>query len=218
MRIKSVFVAFMLCLGISMYGQERCGDSRVLVSVDFGKGVLFGKSNLSPLGVDYRGEYKSGYSINAKALYLLDKHWGVGLKYNYFGASQDYLLADNAKYADDIEMYYVAPQLEIRCPFKDAFVLACTVGAGYMHYQNKGLGAKEVKYTASSFGTNMDLKLEYKILKKLSLIGGASCLTGNNFKKLKMASEDETVTIEPDSRNRIRLFRMDYVLGVVAHF
>ena len=218
MKVKSFFVLLLLCIGCSLSGQEKSSDSKVLVSADFGKGVLFGKSNLSPLGLDYRGEYKSGYSINAKALYLLDKHWGVGVKYNYFGASQNYLLAGGAKYADDIEMHYVAPQLEVRCPFKEVFVLACTAGAGYMRYQNKGLGETEVKYTSSSFGTNMDLKLEYKILKRLSLIGGASCLMGNSFKKLKTSTKDETVTLEPDSRNRIRLFRMDYVLGVVAHF
>ena len=44
------------------FAQSFSGD-KLFISVDGGKGVLFGKSNLSPFGVNYRGEYNGDLTI-----------------------------------------------------------------------------------------------------------------------------------------------------------
>lgn len=47
----SFLFAFLSIIG---FAQSFSGD-KLFISVDGGKGVLFGKSNLSPFGVNYRG-------------------------------------------------------------------------------------------------------------------------------------------------------------------
>ena len=58
MRKLILFFLFVFSVTVG-FAQSFSGD-KLFISVDGGKGVLFGKSNLSPFGVNYRGEYNGG--------------------------------------------------------------------------------------------------------------------------------------------------------------
>ena len=68
------------------------------------KGVLFGKSNLSPFGVNYRGEYNGGLTCNVKTLIELINFGFAGLKFNLSGTSANYTLDDETNVADNVEL------------------------------------------------------------------------------------------------------------------
>ena len=59
MRKLILFFLFVFSVTVG-FAQSFSGD-KLFISVDGGKGVLFGKSNLSPFGVNYRGEYNGGF-------------------------------------------------------------------------------------------------------------------------------------------------------------
>ena len=73
MRKLILFFLFVFSVTVG-FAQSFSGD-KLFISVDGGKGVLFGKSNLSPFGVNYRGEYNGGLMCNVKTLYRIDKIW-----------------------------------------------------------------------------------------------------------------------------------------------
>lgn len=218
--MKKVFVCFLFVLFcMSVSAQTYSGD-KFIVSAELGQGVLFGRSNLSAFGVDYRGEYKKGFSGNVRALFLIDKSWAVGLKYNLFSSSANYALFDGNRVADDVDVQYVAPQFGIRRMINEKFVLSGTLGAGYMHYQSNGIydGNGEFECTSSSLGVNMDFMLEYRLFKNFAVSGGVSFLGSNGFKKIKVMQDEESETLRPDKWNRIRMLRVDYILGFMVYF
>lgn len=191
---------------------------RFIVSAEAGKGVLIGKTNLSPLGADYRNEYNSGYSINVKALYLLDEQIGVGLKGNIFCTTGNYLIDDETKYADNIEISYIAPQLEIRRHLKKVFLMSLTMGIGYIHYKSASANEVKMKTTSNSYAVNMDFMFEYEVLKSFSLRGGVACLAANDFHKNRITINNEKSTVKPEKWNRIQMYRIDYLVGLVYSF
>lgn len=92
--MRKLILSFLFVLSsIIGFAQSFSGD-KLFISVDGGKGVLFGKSNLSPFGVNYRGEYNGGLMCNVKTLYRIDKFWVAGLKFNLSGTSANYTLDD----------------------------------------------------------------------------------------------------------------------------
>lgn len=191
---------------------------RFIVSAEAGKGVLIGKTNLSPLGADYRNEYNSGYSMNVKALYFLDKQIGVGLKGNIFCTTGNYLIDNETKYADNIEISYIAPQLEIRRHLKKEFLISLTMGVGYIHYKSASANEVKMKTTSNSYAVNMDFMFEYEVLKRFSLRGGVACLAANDFHKNRITINNEKSTVKPEKWNRIQMYRIDCLVGLVYSF
>lgn len=214
---RLLICVFLFIIALSAIAQNESAQ-RLLVSAEVGKGILIGKTNLSPLGVNYRNEYSSGYSLNVKALYLLDKQFGVGLKGNVFCTTGNYLIDSDTKYADNIEINYVAPQLEIRRRLKETFLISLTCGIGYMHYKSVSANEIKMKTTSNSYAINMDFMFEYEMLKKFSLRGGVSCLSANNFNKNRTTINDEKSTVKPEKWDRIQMYRIDCLLGLVYSF
>ena len=103
MRKLILFFLFVFSVTVG-FAQSFSGD-KLFISVDGGKGVLFGKSNLSPFGVNYRGEYNGGLTCNVKTLYRIDKFWVAGLKFNLSGTSANYTLDDKTNVADNVELW-----------------------------------------------------------------------------------------------------------------
>lgn len=144
--MRKIFLAFCLYfISTAFINAQSVSNNKFSVSVDLGAGSVFGHSNLSSYGVDYRKEYKSGFSGNIKASYLLNKAFQVGLKFNLFSASENYNLAranDLAKstqIAEDVELLYIAPQIGYRTMITDKWCLDCMAGAGYTHYNSESL-------------------------------------------------------------------------------
>lgn len=216
--MKKLTLSFLFALSCIVAFAQNDSSERFSVSVELGKGVLFGKSNLSPFGIDYRGYYSGGITCNIKALYRFEGFWTAGLKYNLFVTSGNYALADETRVADDVELHYIAPQVGIKRAINQKLDFSCTVGAGYLRYKDKGLCNGEFKYASDSWGGNLDMMFEYELFEHFAVNGGFSFLGGNEFKKMKATMGDEKETFKPDKWNRIYIQRIDFLLGIVARF
>lgn len=58
--MKTFVLSFLFVLFTLAGFAQNFSEDKLFISVEGGKSVLFGKANLSPFGVDYRGEYDGG--------------------------------------------------------------------------------------------------------------------------------------------------------------
>ena len=195
MRKLILFFLFVFSVTVG-FAQSFSGD-KLFISVDGGKGVLFGKSNLSPFGVNYRGEYNGGLTCNVKTLYRIDKFWVAGLKFNLSGTSANYTLDDETNVADNVELWYLGPQLGFKIPITERTLISCVLGAGYLHYRDEGRSNSE-----------------YKLTDHLAVNGGFSVLSGD-FKKIEMTADEKKETLRPNKLDRLYMRRLDFQLGLV---
>ena len=212
MRKLILFFLFVFSVTVG-FAQSFSGD-KLFISVDGGKGVLFGKSNLSPFGVNYRGEYNGGLTCNVKTLYRIDKFWVAGLKFNLSGTSANYALDDGTNVADNVDLWYLGPQLGFKIPINERTFFSYVLGVGYLHYRNEGRSNADFKCSSGAFAGNMDFGIEYKLTDHLAVNGGFSILTGD-FKKIKATVDDKKETLRPDKLDRIYVRRLDFQLGLV---
>ena len=217
--LKSSLIAILLLMATVSYGQSA-PDTRLQITAELGTGVLFGPSNLSPWGVDYRGEYKSGFSGNLKALYQLNKILVVGLKYSLFAASENYALSKDERVADDVSLNYIAPQIGSRRMIGEKFIFGYAIGAGYLRYDcNSRLSETEYKFNSTSWGANADFTLDYQLLDCMAIGFDISLMGGNRFKKLNETVGDaKEVTLHPEKWDRLKVMRADFLLGVKVAF
>lgn len=213
--MRRMFFTFSLCLisAVIMNAQSLSND-RFSVSVDLGAGRLFGHSNLSSYGVNYRGEYKSGFSGNVKASYLLNKVFQAGLKFNLFSTSGNYNLAQDTQVADDLDLIYIAPQIGYRTMISEKWSFDCMAGAGYMHYKSLSLHNQVERECSKGFlGVNADLSFARQLYRNL-YIGANISVTGGHTSSLKetIAGKEETLTL--DKWNRIKVLRTDVMLSL----
>lgn len=214
---KFILLFLWLCYCIGSFGQKR-SQADFFISADFGIGILMGKSNLSPVGNDYRKEYKTGITANLISFYSFNKRVGIGVKYNYFGTSGEYdLVGEHVNYKDDICIHYIAPQFGYFMVLNRNFRLNYGIGIGIMHYKNN-VGSMEWKTSSNSLATNIDVNLTYKITKNVSFQTGLSYLKGNNFKKVKQNVDGIESSLIWENERRIRLHRIDYTIGITGHF
>ena len=108
--MKRLFLSIVILLGCSslLFAQSFTNE-KLYVSVDAGIGTLFGNSNISSFGADYRKDFNSGFSANIRANYLLNDIIQVGLKYNLFTASEN-LTFDTGSIPEDVQLNYIGPQ------------------------------------------------------------------------------------------------------------
>lgn len=212
--MKTFVLSFLFVLFTLAGFAQNFSEDKLFISVEGGKSVLFGKANLSPFGVDYRGEYDGGMMCGVKALYRIDKFWVAGLKFNLSATSANYALDDETKVADNVELWYLGPQLGFKLPINDRLLFSYVVGVGYLHYRDEGRSAADFKCKSGVMAGNMDFLLEYKLTKHLAVNGGFSVLSGD-FKKIKMTVNDKKETIRPDKLDRIYMRRIDFQIGLV---
>ena len=188
MRKLILFFLFVFSVTVG-FAQSFSGD-KLFISVDGGKGVLFGKSNLSPFGVNYRGEYNGGLTCNVNTL------------------------DDETNVADNVELWYLGPQLGFKIPITERTLISCVLGAGYLHYRDEGRSNSEFKCTSGALAGNMDFLVEYKLTDHLAVNGGFSVLSGD-FKKIEMTADEKKETLRPNKLDRLYMRRLDFQLGLV---
>lgn len=217
--LKSNLIAILLLMTAVSYSQNA-SDTRLQVTAELGTGVLFGPSNLSAWGVDYRNEYNSGFTGNVKALYRLNKILVVGLKYSLFVASENYELSKDERVADDVSLNYIAPQIGCRRMINEKFIFGYAIGAGYLRYDCKSrLSETEYKFNSASWGANADFTLDYQLLECMAIGFDISLMGGNRFKKLNETVGDaKEVTLHPEKWDRLKVMRADFLLGVKVSF
>lgn len=213
MRKLILFFLFVFSVTVG-FAQSFSGD-KLFISVDGGKGVLFGKSNLSPFGVNYRGEYNGGLTCNVKTLYRIDKFWVAGLKFNLSGTSANYTLDDETNVADNVELWYLGPQLGFKIPITERTLISCVLGA----WISTLIGMKvevivNLNDTSGALAGNIDFLVEYKLTDHLAVNGGFSVLSGD-FKKIEMTADEKKETLRPNKLDRLYMRRLDFQLGLV---
>ena len=87
-----------------------------------------------------------------------------------------------------------------------------------MHYKSDSANEIKMKTTSNSYAVNMDFMFEYEMLKSFSLRGGISCLAANNFNKNRTTINNEKSTVKPEKWDRIQMYRIDCLLGLVYSF
>ena len=216
-KMRKLILSFLFVLSAMVGFAQSFSKDKLFISVECGKGVLFGKSNLSPFGIGYRGVYDGGLMCNVKALYRIDMFWVAGLKFNLSGTSANYGLDDGTNVADNVDLWYLGPQLGFKIPINERTFFSYVLGVGYLHYRNEGRSNADFKCSSGAFAGNMDFGIEYKLTGHLAVNGGFSILTGD-FKKIKMTLDDVEETLRPDKLDRIYVRRLDFQLGLIFCF
>lgn len=216
MKKKNLLLLFLFC-SLSLFSQEKL-QNKFLVSADVGIGFLVGNSNLSPVNPDYKNEYKHGISSNLQVLYLLNKRIGIGMKYNYWKTSGKYeLVGGSVNYEDNVNLHYIAPQLELITPLTNSLSLINTVGVGYMRYKNKA-DLLRWKMSTNSFAANIDMMLDYKVTSRFAVRLVTSYLTGSGFKHVKQTADGIESSSNWEKERRIKIHRIDCFIGIACHF
>lgn len=212
---KLLFILLLLIGGNSIFGQPAISE-KFSISLDLGKGYLFGKSNLSPYGINYRGEYKNGFTGNIRGSYLLNRTYQVGIKYNFFTTSENYVLDKGEQVADDVTLQYIAPQMGFRKMVTDRLCLNYMYGGGYMHYRSKGLcNSVEHKYRKGFIGANADMAFTYRLFKN-QYIGINTSIMGGRTKSFKETVEQTTQTVDLNKWDRIKILRADVTVSFMC--
>ena len=172
--MRKLILSFLFVLSAMVGFAQSFSKDKLFISVEGGKGVLF-----------------------VKALYRIDKFWVAGLKFNLSGTSANYALDDGTNVADNVDLWYLGPQLGFKIPINERTFFSYVLGVGYLHYRNEGR-------------SNAD----FKLTDHLAVNGGFSILTGD-FKKIKATVDDKKETLRPDKLDRIYVRRLDFQLGLV---
>lgn len=215
--MKRFILLFALLSAVSLSSfAQPASEGKFSLSAELGTGQLFGNSNLSPYGASYRGAYDKGFSGSIKAFWVPDD-WLVGLKYNFFTASENYEAGGMGMLAEDVNLNYIAPQVGLRRMVAPRLCMEYTIGAGYMHYRAEGFanGKERPTYSTGFLGANMDLGFSYRLYKGFYLGVGAS-LTGGNSSSLTEKDGGLEREMDLEKWNRIRVLRADFHLSFKA--
>ena len=190
--MKRFILLFVLFSAVSFASfAQSSSEGKFTLSAEFGAGHLLGNSNLSPYGVSYRDAYDKSFSSNVEVFWLLDELWQVGLKYNFFTASENYEVDGVGMLAENVNLNYIAPQV--------------------------GLRRMKPTYSTDFLGANMDLGFSYRLYKGFYMGAGAS-LIGGNSSSLDVDDNGVEGTVDLSKWNKIRVLRADFHLSFKAVF
>lgn len=219
--MKRLILFFALVLsGISLSFAQNLStyDSKnsFSLAVELGTGKLFGNSNLSPYGAHYRGVYDNGFSGNIKAFWRPGKVWQVGVKYNFFTASENYEPEGVGRLVEDVSLNYIAPQVGVRQQVGKRVEIDYTIGAGYMKYKSEGFCEDQEwdKFNTGFWGANFDLGLSYRVCKNWFLGLNASLMGGSSSSLTQKEWIGREETLDLDKWNKIRVLRADLGLSI----
>lgn len=218
--MKRFILLFVLLSAVSFASfAQSSSEGKFTLSAEFGAGNLLGNSNLSPYGVSYRDAYDKAFSSNVEVFWLLDELWQVGLKYNFFTASENYEVDGVGMLAENVNLNYIAPQVGLRRMITPRLCMEYTIGAGYMHYRTEGFAddKEQPTYSTGFLGANMDLGFSYRLYKGFYMGAGAS-LIGGNSSSLDVDDDGVEGTVDLSKWNKIRVLRADFHLSFKAVF
>jgi hypothetical protein len=132
---------------------------------------------------EYLQKLKSGFNIEAEAGYFIKKAYGIGLRYNFFRATNymdniTFIVSNGHSFdtvvgnmGDNIGIHYIGPVFYYRF-FNRNEKIAWLIGIslGYARYVNNGiLMSEDVKFSASTAGISAILGADYFILKNMAI-------------------------------------------------
>lgn len=213
--MKRLFLLFVL---ITSTTASICAQSltneRLSMTFDVGAGVLLGNSNLSSYGADYQKNFNCGLSANIEANYKIKKDFLIGAKFNLFTASENLGTKEGESIAEDVQLYYIAPQVGFSKKFAKSWHFDWLMGGGYMHYNSKSqLESNELKCNKGFFGANFDLNITRHLFKHIYLGAGVSFMGGNTSElKTELGNTEQTVKL--NDTDKIKMLRADFTLSI----
>lgn len=194
-------------------------DAPFSLTAEVGAGFLFGNSNVSPLGGDYRQHYNHGFAANVKLDYRLDQRWFVGLKYNYFLASEDYRTLDEQPVNDDLHLHYVAPQIGFRRQLGERWCMNYAVGIGCMYYKSRAqVDHTDLDSHKAFLAGHFDLAFDYRLAKGFYM-GLTASVNGGRTSKLKQQQGDgPSTTLDLEGWDKIKVMKGEVMLRWRATF
>lgn len=214
----TLFILTLLLACTTATRAQSPSEGRFSLAVYAGSGFLIGPSNLSPHGIDHRQAYKHGLTTDIRAYYDA-KHVGlVGMKFNFFSASGNYQLNGQIPVAEDINLFYIAPQWGDRCRMNNRLQAEYVLGVGYLNYRNEGVtGGIERQYTRGIFAANIDLALYYDLGRNFH-IGLSASFLGGKSSSLKEKTDGKTATVKLEKWDQIKVNRADLTLSILRIF
>lgn len=174
---------------------------------------------------DYYGDLKSGTIASANVVYLFKENMGVGMKYNLFTSSSkidNAVLDYNGDGSLDIvnikeKLYYnfIGPSFYTQMPLNRAktFQFSGQVALGYLHYRDEMRSTNNILATGGTFGSNMELGLEYFISKNWAIALSAEATSG----LLRNISLDDGVnsgSVDLKGDSRINMSHIAILFGI----
>jgi hypothetical protein len=208
-----------LLIGIAAVSAQNFSEGRFSMSLHLGESVLFGHSNLSAHGIHFRKEHKHGFSADLRAFYDVKDFGLIGLKLNGFLSAANHEQGGTS-IAEDLTIFYIAPQIGDRCRLTKKIHLEYALGAGHMYYQSKSfIGDNENEFLGNKgfLGANADLSFSYNINKHFSIGAGVS-LVGGSTSSLKAEYKNEKKDHTLDKQDKIKMARADFALSVKRVF
>ena len=218
--LKLIVAIFaILSFSYALYAQEENNRSpKFTYEAGFGKSILAGFQNMSPWGVHYRGNYNSGYGINAQFNYIFKDRSLLGLKFDGFGVAGNYKIEDNQLVTENINTYYLAPQLGWWRSISPRVSFLSNIGVGYALYQSSGLlDNTEYSIYSHMLGFNVDISLDYLITKQTS-IGCKTSVFGAFSDKQYREIGGEKSEFKMDKWNKINPSKIDFSIFYRIYF
>ena len=131
----------------------------------------------------YLEKLKSGFNMEAEAGYFIKKNYGIGLRYNFFRATNymdniTFIIANGHSFdtvvgnmGDNIGIHYIGPVFYYRF-FNRNEIIAWLIGVslGYARYVNNGiLLSEDVKFSASTAGISAILGVDFLLMKNMAI-------------------------------------------------
>jgi len=223
---KKIILAGMLAIMLSCgnlfvsYAQEANNRSiKSTYEIGLGKSVLATRHNISPWGIRYRGNYSGGTNFNAQANYIFkDQRSSLGLKLDMFGTAGNYEIENNQLVAENINVFYLAPQIGSFYFINPRVSFFYGIGVGYALYQNGGLlNNTEYNIYSHMLGVNADMSLDYMLTKRVA-IGGKFSVFGAFSDKQHREIEGNKSDISMDKWNKIQPIRTDFSIFLRRYF
>jgi hypothetical protein len=132
---------------------------------------------------EYLQKLKSGFNIEAEADYFIKKSYGIGLRYNFFRASNymdnvTFVIANGHSFdtvvgnmGDDIRINYIGPAFYYRF-FNKSEKIAWLIGVslGYARFVNNGtLLSEDVKFSSSTAGISASFGADIFVMKNMAI-------------------------------------------------
>lgn len=218
---RHLFILGTILLSFSLLMPVNAQEGhKVQSEASLGTHILSGASQLSPWGAHYRNNYSTGIAATVAARFIFSDNSYLGAKLNMFNGAANYDLAPDKKVADNINLFYVAPQIGDIIYLNKKLMLQSEAGIGYMHYLNEGLlSDDEFKYSSHMMGINTDISLNYFIQKQFSIglnLGFITSVAGGKELINKIAGANETIKL--NKWDRLNFSAMNVSISVKTHF
>jgi hypothetical protein len=213
----------------------HAGMGRLLASTERAEKIMTDELFVPSRQVeDYYGKLRTGLVLSGDIHYIIKNIWGVGVKYlNSRNSTSGDLTVDmhdrvnffTLRPDEKIYLNYIGPSLLVQRRIGKGNKWMCSVqaSAGYAMFRDEVRFAPNIEgfnnylVKGGALGENVELSVEYFLLRHLSVAAGAS-LFRSVFGKVKYVDAQRTQTISLEKENYENLSHISISIGLKYHF